>query len=959
MKKNKLFIFISSFLFLLTSCGGVAPKGDPVVTFEGLGGTIVSGPETVSVPSGTLWSDISKPYFTRNDTVSLFFTLVQDNIAYTVPNTFPVCADLTVFAYYSDTPYLSNQVVVIGDNIVPTTRSFPKDDFTPMNFGLIYKEGYPKEETTAIYDPNQADVLLSENKLALTVTPKTNDMITVLIGEDENQLVVVFDGNGGTVDGKPYVAVTVDPGTTFGDVTKPEPKRGDEKFACWSFTNDGKYPVSDEYEIIGPTPVYACYEQDMPPVEQPYTITVDGENVTGGEATFPESEDGNFGEYEISYTIDEGYEYSGIEYDPSKAYVDVDDENQIIHVTPNANEDIKIKIETKPIEIYITIHGNGGKTSSGKESVILTVDYGTKFLAIEGRGDFPDFLKDNKSPIGFAFDEVGEQTVSDSYAFKEDKTIYAHYDTLEIKLLDDSMVVYGSTAITYSSLTQISEVTVNPKDAVSCTIDEDTSRIIVDSLDDTANSNITITVKNTADTETCKLSVYHPASLQQASEAVDFALTRQLESFDLTFNYDNQQTEDEFYKNSVETRGCISTLGAQGWHTGSGQTISFKPAYRSNMGTSIHEITEADDNYYKNLKNAAFEMRKVGHVDATSLPIDSIRKTLEVHNSEGLFFALEHGFKPIFKGTDTLTNNASAIYTLAYEACKTTYDSNSKEFNNVRYLYDWLVENTHRDYWIDSTEGPSDKNSYTSYYADGVFRNKGVATSDGFAKAFVIMAGIEGLPIVRTTGTSTSGTHAWNYYRSGDKWYSICPTWSHVDKSKSTDALFGYNFSHNSYQPFMRSRNYFYDDVYDYTYNYLSTSGMPDDDIKAMAIARAEKYNYVEGLFGELNKSTTDYITDKSISSIYQLDTFKVDGQEYSFNIQSTNQVKKLVEALPSSLGNFDFTIDLSYNISQKYYYTLETELKNKFSVADVSYSDNHAGNYKNAELYVLVKHAQ
>ena len=101
MKKNKLFIFISSFLFLLTSCGGVAPKGDPVVTFEGLGGTLVSGPETVSVPSGTLWSDISKPYFTRNDTVSLFFTLVQDNIAYTVPNTFPVCADLTVFAYYS------------------------------------------------------------------------------------------------------------------------------------------------------------------------------------------------------------------------------------------------------------------------------------------------------------------------------------------------------------------------------------------------------------------------------------------------------------------------------------------------------------------------------------------------------------------------------------------------------------------------------------------------------------------------------------------------------------------------------------------------------------------------------------------------------------------------------------------------------------------------------------------
>ncbi|MCQ2791999.1 MAG: hypothetical protein MJ208_00585 [Bacilli bacterium] len=952
MRKNRLFVFLSMLACLLTSCGGSVKHADPVITFDGVGGSLVTGETTTSVKSGTQWGDITKPFFSRNNSVSLFYTLVQDNIAYTVPNTFPVCADLTVFAYYTDTPYLSNQVVIFGDSIIPTTRSFAKDDFSPMTFELFYKEGQPTSKTVPIYDPSQADVTLSEDKMTLTVTPKTNDMITILISDDITQPIVVFDGNGGTVDGEPYATVKVERGTTFGEITTPEPKRGDEKFVCFSFTKDGTQPVSPDYEIIGPTRVYACYEKDIP-VAQDNTITVEGTNIDGATAEFANDK---FNTIDISYTVHEGYEYSGIEYDKNKATVEVDKEKQIIHVTPKVNDDIDITINTTKKKVTVKFIGNGGKSGGQEEVYISNIDYGSMFGNIKNK---PVFYKDGKEQISFAFDDVGKNPISNTYILKDDvTTVYAHYDTLEIGLLDDSMVVYGSTAISYSSPTDIT-VTSDHDKVVNLTIDKTSKRIIIDSITNNVASSITITVKNGADTETCELSVYHPVTLQQASEAVDFALTRKLSSFDLTFAYSNKQTEDEFYKNSVETRGCISSLGAKNWHTGENQTISFNPVYRNDMGINKVDITTKPKYYYENLKNAAFEMHKANHTNATSLPIDNVEKTLEVHNSEGLFFALEHGFKPIFVGTDALAKNAETIYGLARKACETTYDSEDTEFNNVRYLYDWLVDNTHRDYWIDSADGPSDdKNKYSSYYTDGVFLNKGAATDDGISKAFAMMGGIEGLPIVRATGTANvSGVgsyyHAWNYYRSGGKWYSICPTWSHFDKTKEDDALFGFNFSCNSYQPFMRSKTYFYDDSYNYAYNFLLATGKFDDaTAKRMAASGSEQYRYAEGLFSDLDKSNSNYTTN-----IYDKVTFVFDEKNYSFNIQSDNAAETLVSALPSSLGDDNFTIDLPYS-SYSHYNALETALKKKFSGCTISEINNYVNNYDNAELHVLVKKA-
>lgn len=88
------------------------------------------------------------------------------------------------------------------------------------------------------------------------------------------------------------------------------------------------------------------------------------------------------------------------------------------------------------------------------------------------------------------------------------------------------------------------------------------------------------------------------------------------------------------------------------------------------------------------------------------------------------------------------------------------------DYERLRYVHDWIVENT--DY--------SKTGELYESEADGPVAS-GKALCEGYSKAFMYFAQKLGYPCICSVGTANLEEHMWNMIKIGGKWYNVDVTW--------------------------------------------------------------------------------------------------------------------------------------------------------------------------------------
>lgn len=601
----------------------------------------------------------------------------------------------------------------------------------------------------------------------------------------------------------------------------------------------------------------------------------------------------------------------------------------------------------------------------GSPQTTFTVVSGTTLNEIT----IPNATDDSSAYVGWATDKNGNNSVTKDYRIDSDITLYAQYSNSALVVdnpEDSEILCYGSTAIGYHLYDLDKTVIASSSNSgmLNVSVDSAHSSVIVDAANRNVagSANITVGTQSQPTIKTSSIETCYPTSVQEAGECFDYALGRGIYNITLTFNYNNQEELGDFFNNRIETRLSAPYIyNDYEWTKGSNKTNRIHLESDSKMATKSKDISQSgySQYYYKNLKNAAYEIRhsKIQKRTDNHFLIDDVKKRLVVHNSETLFFALERGFRPEFIDSEIAVNGSLAqrayfVYQEARSACAEAFGTETtNDFDKVRQLFEWLMNNTHYDHWIvsEAATEASDFWQWSSYFAEGVFLNNGIAVCDGFSKALAIMGGIEGLPIIRSAGFADAGGHAWNYYHHSDgNWYLICPTWAHDDNSGNQDFI-SYNFSITSYQPFMTQSNYFYKHVHDMYYNYLIEEERYTP-IRAELVASkmAEESNFKEVLFTDITKSSTPYVPD-----IYKTDVFDP-ANNYDYHLDSNDEALALVNKIGSLNLNSSFSVDISYyNGCEDVVNYFLGQLRNKYGEDNVAFLLEYT--YTHVEVVVKI----
>lgn len=169
-------------------------------------------------------------------------------------------------------------------------------------------------------------------------------------------------------------------------------------------------------------------------------------------------------------------------------------------------------------------------------------------------------------------------------------------------------------------------------------------------------------------------------------------------------------------------------------------------------------------------------------VDYDDFKLNSIEKTLpNIKNSEQLRWAIQNGYKPVCakdSSAESVLNSAKAVL-------RQIVSDEMDDITKLRAIYEWLAYNVQYDNAAAAATEikPSE---YDSWYAEGVFNHQ-KAVCEGYSKALIIMAGLEGIPAIIVTGNE----HAWNRVLVGGKWYVLDAT--HADAHVSENEIFTYS----------------------------------------------------------------------------------------------------------------------------------------------------------------------
>lgn len=169
--------------------------------------------------------------------------------------------------------------------------------------------------------------------------------------------------------------------------------------------------------------------------------------------------------------------------------------------------------------------------------------------------------------------------------------------------------------------------------------------------------------------------------------------------------------------------------------------------------------------------------------DFDDFNIKQVKQTISVSTSNQLVYALQNGLQPIC----VAGSPAEDVYNKAKSVLNEIVNNSMTDLEKVRAIYDWLLQNVSYDHT--AANNPTISNNWVNYnawYAEGVFNNK-LAVCDGYAKAFIILAKLENIPIIRVTGNQ----HAWNKVYINGTWYGIDAT--HGDLTVGSNEIHTYS----------------------------------------------------------------------------------------------------------------------------------------------------------------------
>ncbi len=269
--------------------------------------------------------------------------------------------------------------------------------------------------------------------------------------------------------------------------------------------------------------------------------------------------------------------------------------------------------------------------------------------------------------------------------------------------------------------------------------------------------------------------VYEAASLYEANRILDRAIARRVNEVKIDFSPLSKdfsiQTDfdlDSEFGNHTSIR--MSQIPGN-------PTVTFEIVYKTDAASEATPLTA--ENTYHSVTNAnalirrVFEAREGGvrADDFDGFAINTKNKgEMDVYNSEELWWAVEHGYKPSFP----VETKAALFYERAKMILREIITDKMTDYEKVVAIYEYLVEAVSYDY--DAYYLGAGKEN-TCYYLEGVFE-RGRAVCDGKTKAFVLLCGIEGIECVRGFGDSLDGGtgHAWNYVKISDRWYLVDTT---------------------------------------------------------------------------------------------------------------------------------------------------------------------------------------
>lgn len=173
------------------------------------------------------------------------------------------------------------------------------------------------------------------------------------------------------------------------------------------------------------------------------------------------------------------------------------------------------------------------------------------------------------------------------------------------------------------------------------------------------------------------------------------------------------------------------------------------------------------------------EAQPVRPVD--SRPTKAVAGTTRVEQLASLETTVAEGFRPTFDGID---ERVRQTYEAAIEILNRYIGNGFDDYARVHTVHDYLTSRVDYDadlYRAYLTSGTV-TNEHASFHLDGVFLD-GVAVCDGFAKAFMFLCNLEGIPCARIVGDYAGMAHVWNKVRVGERWYNVDVT---LDKAYYT-----------------------------------------------------------------------------------------------------------------------------------------------------------------------------
>ncbi|MDE7267121.1 MAG: hypothetical protein K2N89_06630 [Lachnospiraceae bacterium] len=259
---------------------------------------------------------------------------------------------------------------------------------------------------------------------------------------------------------------------------------------------------------------------------------------------------------------------------------------------------------------------------------------------------------------------------------------------------------------------------------------------------------------------------------------------------------------------------------------------------------AYHKLDESEQNLYRELLDALSmmaEKRRVSTLDSEQL--DRVFECVlndhpELFYVEGFQYT-EHFFGDTltgisFEGTYSMTKEEAELALDEIEQslseCMKEVPLNEDEYSTVKYLYEYLIDNTEYDKDADNNQN-----------IRSVFLG-GRSVCQGYAKAMQYMLQKVGIQSLLVTGYTGTERHAWNLVRVNGKYYYLDPTWG--------DASYSYSGSEGmENEIFLPPINY---DYFLVTTNEITKTHSFEDLVALPSCESTEDNYYVrEGLYFE------------------------------------------------------------------------------------------------------------